>query len=47
MMATIAKVDPGNKFGVPYMWGTTGIGMNREKVLAALGANDASFVRWD
>src|SRR5581483_10692046 len=29
--------DPGNRFGVPYMWGTTGIGYNVEKVQAALG----------
>lgn len=45
MMATIAKVDPGNTYGVPYMWGTTGIGINKAKVLAALGA-DAPVDSW-
>ncbi|HEY5211266.1 MAG TPA: polyamine ABC transporter substrate-binding protein [Stellaceae bacterium] len=37
IMADAAKADPGNKFGVPYMWGTTGIGYNIAKVKAALG----------
>jgi len=46
MMATIANVDPGNQFGVPYMWGTTGIGINREKVLAVLGP-DAPLDSWE
>lgn len=46
MMATIAKVDPGNNYGVPYMWGTTGIGFNKEKVLAVLGP-DAPLDSWD
>ena len=46
MMATIATVDPGNQYGVPYMWGTTGIGINKAKVLAALGP-DAPLDSWD
>jgi putrescine transport system substrate-binding protein len=46
MMATIANVDPGNNFGIPYMWGTTGIGINKAKVLAALGP-DAPLDSWD
>jgi putrescine transport system substrate-binding protein len=46
LMATIAKVDPGNAYGVPYMWGTTGIGMIKEKVIAALGP-DAPLDSWD
>lgn len=45
MMATIAKMDPGNAHGVPYMWGTTGIGMIKEKVIAALGP-DAPLDSW-
>jgi putrescine transport system substrate-binding protein len=32
-----AKGDPGNEYAVPYLWGTTGIGYNVEKVKAALG----------
>ena len=31
--------DPGSVYSVNYMWGTTGIGYNVEKVAAALGAN--------
>lgn len=46
MMATIAKMDPGNAYGVPYMWGTTGIGMIEEKVIAALGP-DAPLDSWE
>lgn len=37
ILAAAANADPGNKFGVPYMWGTTGIGYNVAKVKAALG----------
>jgi putrescine transport system substrate-binding protein len=33
----LAKYDPGNQYAVNYMWGTTGIGYNVEKVKAALG----------
>ncbi|MEL6523557.1 MAG: polyamine ABC transporter substrate-binding protein [Pseudomonadota bacterium] len=29
--------DPGNAFSINYMWGTTGIGVNVDKVKAALG----------
>jgi putrescine transport system substrate-binding protein len=46
MMATIAAMDPGNTYGVPYMWGTTGIGMIEEKVIAALGP-DAPLDSWE
>ena len=46
LMATIAKVDPGNAYGVPYVWGTTGIGIIKEKVIAALGP-DAPLDSWD
>ena len=37
LMALIARTDPGNKFGVPYLYGFTGIGYNVDKVKAALG----------
>jgi putrescine transport system substrate-binding protein len=37
ILASAAIADPGNKFGVPYMWGTTGIGFNAAKVKAILG----------
>ncbi len=37
IMQRIALHDPGNQYGVPYMWGTTGIGYNVDKVRKALG----------
>lgn len=36
-MASLAKVDPGNQFGVPYMISATGIGYNVDAVKKALG----------
>jgi putrescine transport system substrate-binding protein len=38
ILAFAAAADPGNQYGVPYLWGTTGIGYNLAKVKAALGA---------
>ena len=46
MMATIAGIDPGNSYGVPYMWGTTGIGYNVDMVEEALGSA-APVDSWD
>jgi putrescine transport system substrate-binding protein len=37
--------DPGNAHAVSYMWGTTGIGVNVEKVRERLG--DLAFNTWD
>lgn len=37
ILAAAANADPGNQYGVPYLWGTTGIGYNPAKVQAALG----------
>ena len=45
LMAIIAKNDPDNRFGVPYLYGFTGIGYNVEKVKAALG--DVPVDSWD
>ncbi|HUZ75552.1 MAG TPA: polyamine ABC transporter substrate-binding protein [Stellaceae bacterium] len=39
ILAAAAKADPGNRYGVPYLWGTTGIGYNKAMVAAALGPN--------
>jgi putrescine transport system substrate-binding protein len=39
ILAAVASADPGNEYGVPYLWGTTGIGYNPAKVKAALGGN--------
>ena len=46
IMERLAKYDPGNEYAVNYMWGTTGIGYNVEKVKAALGA-DFKIDSWD
>ncbi len=45
IMANLAKVDPGNRYLVPYMWGTTGLGINPDRVHAALG-EDAPLDTW-
>jgi putrescine transport system substrate-binding protein len=41
LLASLKDVDPGGQFAVPYMWGTTGLGINVDKVRAALGASAA------
>lgn len=45
MMKALEDVDPGNKYAVPYMWGTTGIGINTGKVKELLG-DDAPINSW-
>lgn len=39
ILSALADADPANKHLVPYMWGTTGIGYNVDKVKKALGPN--------
>ncbi|GLK86003.1 polyamine ABC transporter substrate-binding protein [Ancylobacter defluvii] len=41
----LAVYDPGNQYAVNYMWGTTGIGMNVDKVKQRLG--DIPLNSWD
>jgi putrescine transport system substrate-binding protein len=36
LMSQVAVDDPGNAYGVPYDWGTFGLGYNRERVAQAL-----------
>jgi putrescine transport system substrate-binding protein len=45
IMKSLAGIDPGNAHLVPYMWGTTGLGYNIDKVKAALGP-DAPINSW-
>jgi len=45
IMQRIALHDPDNKYAVPYMWGTTGIGYNEAMVQAALP--NAPVDSWD
>ncbi len=33
----VSKYDPGNEYAINYMWGTTGLGVNVDKVKEALG----------
>lgn len=45
LMKTLETADPGNLYAFPYMWGTTGIVYNVDKVKAALGVD--SIDSWD
>jgi putrescine transport system substrate-binding protein len=45
VMQRLSVYDPGNQYAVPYMWGTTGIGVNVQKVRQALG--DMPLNTWD
>ena len=42
----LAAYDPGNRYAVNYMWGTTGIGYNVKAMRERLGAN-AAIDSWD
>ena len=41
----LSEFDPGNAHVVPYMWGTTGLGLNVAKIHAVLG-EDAALDSW-
>ncbi|MCL6416465.1 extracellular solute-binding protein [Aestuariirhabdus sp. Z084] len=45
IMSRLARQDPDNKYAVPYMWGTTGIGVN-EQMLAQLGIDPVQMNSW-
>jgi putrescine transport system substrate-binding protein len=38
LMGRVARVDPGNRHGAIYLWGTVGLGIRPDRVRAALGA---------
>ena len=46
ILQSLLDVDPGNRYLVPYMWGTTGIGINVAKVQAILG-DDQPLDSWN
>lgn len=46
MLERIAQQDPGNQFAVPYLWGTSGIGYNVDKIKAIFG-DTAVTGSWD
>ncbi|MGY1457531.1 MULTISPECIES: polyamine ABC transporter substrate-binding protein [unclassified Luteimonas] len=45
IMDGLADIDAGNAHVLPYMWGTTGLGVNVDKVKAVLG-EDAPLDSW-
>ncbi len=45
LMQVLEGVDPGNRYSVPYLWGTNGYGYNEGRVLAILG-EDAPVDSW-
>ncbi|NML16615.1 polyamine ABC transporter substrate-binding protein [Azohydromonas caseinilytica] len=47
VQAQLAKMDPGNNFLVDWMWGYTTVGVNVDKVKAALGALPMPDNAWD
>jgi putrescine transport system substrate-binding protein len=47
ILQQLATVDPGNKYVVPWLWGFTTVGINVDKVKAALGATPMPQDAWD
>lgn len=47
ILRVLEIVDPGNKYSIPYMWGSTGIGYNINKVKQAFGDEKAPIDSWD
>ncbi|MFT2210953.1 polyamine ABC transporter substrate-binding protein [Rhizobium giardinii] len=45
VMERTAQYDPGNEYAVDYMWGTTGIGYNVDKMKEILGTDEKP--NWD
>ena len=45
--AQLAKIDPGNQYVVDWMWGYTTVGINVDKVKAALGGAPMPDNVWD
>ena len=46
ILADLAEIDPNNAHVLPYMWGTSGLGLNVGMVKAALGA-DTQLDSWN
>ncbi|GAB4574347.1 MAG: polyamine ABC transporter substrate-binding protein [Rhodothalassiaceae bacterium] len=45
ILKRVERLDPGNRQAVPYMYGTTGLGYDRAKILARMP--DAPLESWD
>jgi putrescine transport system substrate-binding protein len=46
ILASLADMDPGNRHVLPYMWGTTGLGINMAKVRGILGEAALANPSW-
>ena len=46
LLSKLTDVDPGNSHAMPYLWGTTGIGYNVEKITKIFGNTDV-VKSWD
>jgi putrescine transport system substrate-binding protein len=46
LMGKLTDVDPGNEHAIPYLWGTTGIGYNVDKIKEIFGNTDV-VNSWD
>ncbi|MGE8100572.1 polyamine ABC transporter substrate-binding protein [Pseudomonas fluorescens] len=46
ILAKVQHNDPGNRYAAPYLWGTTGVGYDVDKVKSLLGT-DAPVNSWD
>lgn len=47
LQAQLAKLDPGNQYQVAWLWGYTTVGINVDKVKAALGSLPMPDNAWD
>jgi len=47
IMSKLASVDPGNDYLVPWAWSYTTVGINKTKVLKALGSTPMPENAWD
>jgi putrescine transport system substrate-binding protein len=47
LLEQLAKLDPGNQYGVNWLWGYTTVGINVDKVKAALGDLPMPDNAWD
>ncbi|MDO4641094.1 MAG: polyamine ABC transporter substrate-binding protein [Neisseria sp.] len=47
LLTLMAKVDPGNKYAVPYFWGINTLAINKDKVAKALGSDKLPDNEWD
>ena len=45
ILKSLSDIDPGNQYLIPYMWGTTGLAYNVDKVKAILG-DDMPLDSW-